>query len=90
MRNYKLNKKNQNNLAMINLHPCMVYCQSLQFIIIKFIIFCIDNSAAVLSNEDKALEKSENHEEKWFTILLQIVLPFFIAGFGMVWFTFSF
>ncbi len=37
-------------------------------------------------NGDKVIEKEDNHhsDERWYTILLQILLPFFIAGFGMV------
>lgn len=27
---------------------------------------------------------SDHHYEAWYTIMIQVVLPFFIAGFGMV------
>jgi solute carrier family 41 len=37
-------------------------------------------------NGDKVVDKSTSHhsDEKWYTILLQVLLPFFVAGFGMV------
>ncbi len=30
------------------------------------------------------IEEEKEKSERWFTILLQVLFPFFIAGFGMV------
>ena len=43
-----------------------------------------ESSDLSVARANQQNERQNDHHEKWYVITLQILLPFFIAGFGMV------
>jgi hypothetical protein len=44
----------------------------------------VTNEGSEFDNEEVELDTGHHKENKWYINLIQIMIPFFLAGFGMV------